>query len=332
MTTYLISLATTGVLFAIIALGLHVRWGLAGEFDLSLFAIAAIGGYVYAVLALPPAHLPPPATYILGLKLPFLVSLAGAIIVSGLLSAMIGAVALRKLRDDYFGITTVATALILALFIGQYIPLFDGYAGLGGIPQPLANLPGWGANGGYFLGVCVVALIVVYFILERLNVSPFGRALRSVREDDVASQAFGRNAYALKLKAYVLGGCVAGLGGALLAAYLTAFNSYAWTPTETFLLYAAIFVGGTGNIRGAILGTFFVEVVIQEVTRYIPAVAGNSNFPDAARLVVIGLLIVGVLWLRPRGLFPEPRARDKGPGSTAEVATTAVPTKGAPHD
>lgn len=312
MTAYLISLATTGVIFSVIALGLHVRWGLAGEFDLSVFAIAAIGAYVYAVLALPPAHLPPPATYMLGLKWPFLPAVAGAVVVSGLLSAALGSVALRKLRDDYFGITTVAAALILALVVGQFIPLFDGYAGLGSIPQPFENLGLIGSEGGYFLIICVAALILVYFFLELVRKSPFGRAVRAVREDDTAAQAFGRNAYTVKLRAYILGGCVAGLGGALLAAYLTAFNSYAWTPTETFLLYAALFIGGSGNIIGAIVGTFFVEVAIQEITRYIPQVAGNANFPDAARLVLIGLLIIAILWWRPQGIFPERHLIDKG--------------------
>jgi branched-chain amino acid transport system ATP-binding protein/branched-chain amino acid transport system permease protein len=325
MTQYLVGLATTGVIFAVIALALNVRWGWAGEFDIALFAFVAIGAYVYSVITLPPSNLPAPGGYILGLNGPFVVGLIAAVVVSGLLSAVAGAVALRKLRDDYFGITTLAIALILALVIGQYTPLFDGYEGLYGMPQPFGNLLPFGPDGGNYLLTCIVALVLTYFVLERLARSPFGRTVRSVREDDIASAAFGRNVYLVKLKAYVLGGCVAGLGGALLAAYITAFNPYGWTPQETFLIYAALFIGGTGNSLGVVIGAFFVEVGVQEVTRYIPQIGNNASSGDAIRLVVIGLLIVAVLWWRPQGILPERRPRDRLLPATAGPSARGIP-------
>jgi len=248
-----------------------------------------------------------------------------AVVVAGLLSAIAGAVALRKLRDDYFGITTLAITLILALVIGTYTPLFDGYEGLYGMPQPLSSVGAFGPDGGNYLVICIVALVLTYLVLQRLHKSPFGRTVRSVREDDTASAAFGRNVYLVTLKAYIIGGCVAGLGGALLAAYITAFNPYGWTPTETFLIYAAIFVGGTGNSLGVIIGAFFVEVGVQEVTRYIPQIGNNASSGDAIRLIVIGLLIVTVLWFRPQGILPERRARDRLPGALAGAGNLAVP-------
>jgi len=311
MSQYVIGLATTGVILSIVTLALNVRWGWAGEFDIALFAFVAVGAYIYSVFTLAPNNLPPPSGYILGLKAPFLVGVIAAIVVTGALSAAVGAVALRKLRDDYFGITTLAFALILALVIGQYTPLFDGYEGLFGMPQPLATVAPFGLNGGNFLALSVVFLIASFLVLQRLYNSPFGRAVRSVREDDTASAAFGRNVYVLKLKAYILGGCVAGLGGALLAAYITAFNPYGWTPQETFLIYASLFIGGTGNAIGAVIGTFFVEVGVQEVTRYVPQLGNNASSSDAIRLVLIGLLITAVLWWRPQGILPERRARDR---------------------
>jgi branched-chain amino acid transport system permease protein len=329
MTQYLIGLATTGVIFSIIALALNVRWGWAGEFDIALFAFVAIGAYVFSVITLPKSNLPPPGGYILGLQWPFIVGVIAAVVISGLLSAVAGAVALRKLRDDYFGITTLAIALILSLVIGEYTPLFDGYEGLYGMPQPLSGVGRFGPDGGNYLFLCIGALVIAYVVLERLGKSPFGRTVRSVREDDIASAAFGRNVYAVKLKAYVIGGCVAGLGGALLASYITAFNPYGWTPQETFLIYAALFIGGTGNSLGVIIGAFFVEVGVQEVTRYIPQLGNNASSGDALRLIVIGLLIVAVLWWRPQGILPERRGRDrllpaKAPAAAAAPATQAA--------
>jgi branched-chain amino acid transport system ATP-binding protein/branched-chain amino acid transport system permease protein len=326
MTQYLIGLATTGVIFAVIALALNVRWGWAGEFDIALFAFVAIGAYVYSVITLPKSNLPPPGGYILGLQWPFIIGVIAAVVISGLLSAVAGAVALRKLRDDYFGITTLAIALILSLVIGEYTPLFDGYEGLYGMPQPLSGVGRFGPDGGNYLALCIAALVLAYLVLERLGKSPFGRTVRSVREDDIASAAFGRNVYLVKLKAYVIGGCVAGLGGALLAAYITAFNPYGWTPQETFLIYAALFIGGTGNSLGVIIGAFFVEVGVQEVTRYIPQIGNNASSGDAIRLIVIGLLIVAVLWWRPQGILPERRARDRLLPAAAPARATGSAT------
>jgi ABC-type branched-subunit amino acid transport system permease subunit len=147
-------------------------------------------------------------------------------------------------------------------------------------------------------------------LLERLSNSPFGRALRSVREEERAAAAFGRNIYSLKLRAYVLGAAIGGLGGGLFAAYLGAFNPTAWSPIETLLLYAAIFVGGSGNTRGVILGVFLVSVVFQEITRFLPNMGGNASFAPAVRMILIGILILVTMRYRIQGLLPEPRSKD----------------------
>jgi ABC-type branched-subunit amino acid transport system permease subunit len=284
-----------------------------GELDISLFAFVAIGAYVSAVMTLPPSALPPPDHYILGLHLPFLVGVLFAMVVCGILSALVGSIALRSLRGDYFAITTVATTLIIYAVISQTTWIFDGFAGLYGLPQPFNSVLNLepDAYAVFYLAICLVTLALVYLFLERLYRSPFGRALRSAREDERAAAAFGRNVYLLKLKAFVIGGVIAGMGGAFLAHYLSAFNPYAWDTAEVFLLYAALFVGGAGNQRGVLVGTFFVAVLIQEATRYLPTIPGHPDAAAAIRFITIGLLIIGVLWLRPQGLIPEPRARDR---------------------
>jgi ABC-type branched-subunit amino acid transport system permease subunit len=161
-------------------------------------------------------------------------------------------------------------------------------------------------------------------VVEMLYRSPFGRALRSIREDEVAAAAFGRDVFKLKLKAYVIGGVIAGLAGSLLVNFLTAWSPAAWTPIETFLLYAAIFVGGTANNRGVVVGAFFIFVFIQEVTRFIPVVHIGETALAAARDISIGLLIIAVLWFRPQGILPEPRARDRDPEQSDPVVGADV--------
>ncbi len=306
---YLVNIATIGVIYSVLALGLNVRYGWTGNLDLSFYAFAALGAYIEAVLSLPPENLPPPDAYILGLSLPWPVAVVGAMVVCGVLSLLLGAVALRSLRGDYFAILTIVTTLIVYATISQLTPLFNGYTGLFAIPQPLDSVFSIDTYPIAFLVIVVLVLAATYAVVQLLYKSPFGRAVRSTREDDIAAAAFGRNVFRLKLKTFVISGMVAGLGGALLGTWLTAWNPTAWSPIEVLLLYAAVFVGGTGNSKGAIFGAFFIFVAIQEVTRFIPTFSIDQTSIASLRNVIIGLLIAAVLWFRPQGVLPESRAR-----------------------
>ena len=215
---YLFGIATVGVIFSILALGLNLRYGWTGNLDLAYFMFVALGAYTYGVFTLPPSHLPPPDGYILGLSQPFIVGLLAAAVVSGLLSLLVGVVALRNLRGDYFAIVTICTALIVYAVIGQLTPLFDGFTGLFGYAQPFNDIMqlDTATYPLFYLGLCSIFLVIVYFLVQRLYNSAFGRTLRATREDETAAAAFGRNVYRMKLKAYVISGMIAGLGGALL--------------------------------------------------------------------------------------------------------------------
>ncbi len=324
MIEYLVSVLTIGVIVCIFTLGLNVRFGWAGELDLAFYAFVAIGAYMSAVIQLPRSNLTGGAGWILGLSLPFPIAVLGGVACSVVASLVIGAIALRKLRGDYFAITTVAFFLIIFTIFGQVNNLFDGFNGLYGLQQPFEsqlNLD-QGTYQWFFLGMCVVVLLIVYGTLELLSRSPFGRGLRSIREDETAAAAFGRNVYVEKLKAYVIGGACAGLGGALLCQYLTAWSPNVWGSVETFLLYSAIFVGGVGNSRGVLIGTFIALVFIPEVTRFLPTIPTHPDIEAAVRNVVGAILIVVVVKFRPQGILREPRPRD---GVRAEVPSAIAP-------
>jgi len=171
--------------------------------------------------------------------------------------------------------------------------------------------------------MCVVLFLITYVILEMLYRSPFGRTLRAIREDEYAAAAFGRNVFVNKLKAYVIGGVVAGVGGCLFAVYLADWNPYVWAPIETFLIYGAIFIGGQANQRGITLGAIILLVTIPEVTRFMPNIPGHADLFPALRDILSAILVILVLRFRPQGLIPEVHPRDPGDGQAAVAGSVA---------
>jgi branched-chain amino acid transport system permease protein len=117
----------------------------------------------------------------------------------------------------------------------------------------------------------------------------------------------GKNLVALKLTVFVVGGIIAGLSGAILVGFITYWAPITWLYPETIVLFAAIIVGGRGNNLGAILGGLLVPLGFEEVTRFIPTGFGPPGLGPAIQWVAIGLLIIGFLWFRPKGVLPEPR-------------------------
>ncbi|HKV59779.1 MAG TPA: ATP-binding cassette domain-containing protein, partial [Ktedonobacteraceae bacterium] len=328
MIQYLVSILTEGAIFGIMALGLNIIWGWSGDFDLTYYGYVALGAYMTLVLTI--GQPTPPAQYILGFQLPYLVALIGAVVSSALMALVVGLIALRHLRGIYFSIVTLGAVYVLYVLAGQYVPLFDGYNGLSGLFNPMGDALGldFQSYPYFFLGFCLLIFILVLIFMARVSRSRFGLALRSLREDERASAAFGRDIYRMKLKAYVLGAAFGGLGGGLFAAYLSAFNPSAWSPIEAIILYSAVLVGGKGNIKGVVLGVVLMIVLIQESTRFLPDVPGYPNIIPATREIVIGLVLVLFIRYRPQGLLPERRYIDRLPGERVDPGGDALFSRG----
>ena len=329
MREYLISVLTEGAIFGIMALGLNVIWGWSGDFDLAYYGYIAVGAYMTLVLTVGPAVAP--AHYILGLTLPYPLAVVFAVITSMAVSLVVGSIALRHLRGIYFSIVTLGAVYVMYVFAGQYTPLFNGYQGLSGLFDPMGDWFGldYLSYQYFLLGLCLVLFALVFLFMWRISGSRFGMALRTLREDERAAAAFGRDIYRLKLKGYVLGAGLGGFAGALFAAYLTAFNTSAWSPVEVIVLYSAVLVGGRGNIWGVALGVLIMGLLVQESTRFLPMLPGlgelNTVHPQvllAARGAIIGLVLVLFLRFRPQGLLPERRFADSE-GALAVAPQTA---------
>jgi ABC-type branched-subunit amino acid transport system ATPase component len=188
--------------------------------------------------------------------------------------------------------------------------IFNGGAGIYGVPHPFSGLLGLNTTnyGWFFAGFTIAGAAVVYFFVDRITSSPWGRRLRAMRENAEAVESIGTNPMRESLKVYVIGGAIAAASGAFLVEFIGAWSPSAWSVGETFFIFAAVIVGGLGNNFGAALGAFLVLGVFLEVPQYLPTI-GFGETDAALQAAGIGVLILGFLWFRPRGIVPERRRK-----------------------
>jgi branched-chain amino acid transport system permease protein len=291
--SYLVAILTFGTIYALLALGLNLMWGIAGMVNLGILGYYALGGYVSALVTLR-----------LGLPVSLGMALGAAT------AAIFGAatcVGLVKLRDDYLAIVTLGFAEVMRNFAENELWLTNGTDGLIQVPKPAFGLSGQVLNIAY-LGLCAVVLVLCFIAMELLRTAPFGRALRAIRADPLVAATAGKNVLAFQIKVLAVGGFILGLAGALYAHYLTYISPEVFQPQLLIYVFLALILGGRGNNLGAMLGTFLV-VFLVEGTRFL---AGVIPFLSAVQLgslraLVIGVGFIVVLQKRPEGLLPEPR-------------------------
>jgi ABC-type branched-subunit amino acid transport system permease subunit len=297
--------------YNILTWGLNIQFGYTGILNFAFIIFMAIGAYVSGVFALPQANGIAGQTYILGLSWPFPLTLIMGGLVAAFFGLLVGLIALKRLRSDYMAIVTVAVGAIAYDFIGNVTGLFNGWDGLGGVPQPLQTRFNIDFNTYQFVyvGIAGVVMVILWWLANRIYSSPFGRTLRSIREDQDVSEAFGKNTFKYRMLAMVIGCFYAGIAGGILIFFTTALNPSGWTTGETFVVWTALLIGGTGNNWGAALGALLVPVGFQEATRFLPQFPGNPDLIPALRNIIVGGLLILVLWFRPQGIIPEKKAR-----------------------
>ena len=304
---YLVTIAIFFCIYAIQCWGLNLQFGVAGILNFTYITFMAIGAYMAGVSALGPGNNGLAGKYILGLHLPFPIPTLIGGISAAVLAVLVGVVGLRRLRSDYLAIVTVSVGQIFWFISGNVTPLFNGWDGINSIPQPLNSVFHLN-NDNYswiFLIICIVFAVIGYIVSERLYHSPYGRVLRAIREDEDVAAALGKNVFAYKMSAFIIGNAFAGVAGALTIELISAFNPSGFVTGETFILWAAMLIGGKGNNKGMILGAFLVPVVFNEITRFIPQIPSHPQLVDSLRVMVIGLLLILAARFRPQGIIPE---------------------------
>jgi len=319
---YLATVLVYGAVDVMACLALNFEFGFAGVSNFGFIIFQSIGAYVAAVLSMPAAATANGGfqSYVLGWNLPWPLPWIGAALAGGLLALPFVFLVGKRLRGDFAAVGLLVSAVLLNVLVKNYVPLFNGDAGISIVPAPFQSI--WNPQGlGYqfaYGGAAVVLSVVVYFFLKRITESPYGRSLRAMRDNDIVADSLGKNLRLQRTVALVVGGMVAALSGAILVGFISLWAPGAWGYAETIVLFAAVILGGAGNHKGAVLGALLVPLTFEEITRFIPPLANPALVP-ALQWVAIGLLIILFLWFRPDGILPERRRILSGKASTDEV-------------
>ncbi len=289
--------------FSLTCLGLNMQWGFTGLFNVGVVGFFAVGAYTSAILT-GPAY---PDTLFGGFGLPVPIGYLGAIVTSAIAAFVVGFVTLR-LREDFLAISTFGIAVTIQLLALNLQSVTRGPNGLYSLPKPLSGLSESNlVDNLLYLGICVLCIGAVYWAFEQMVRSPWGRVLRAIREDEQAAAALGKNVFAYRLQAFVVGCAVMGLAGALYANFVGFISPQDFLPIVTFQVYVMLIVGGSGNNLGAILGGVVVWALWSGSGAVIAAVLPPDFQTQAAavRIVLIGLVLALMLLYRPAGILRE---------------------------
>ena len=296
MENYLIAMAVSAGIYALMALGVNVVWGFAGMVNLGLVGFFAVGAYTSALLTLKAGWA-------------IAAGMAAAIVVSAIVGAIVALITVR-LRGDYLAIVTLGFAETIRIVASNAIWLTNGTDGLSGIPGPGRGTLSPATFNLVYLGIVGVLVAAAYVVNERLRTSPFGRVLRAIRDDEQVAAVAGKHVTLFKVKAFAISSGALGLAGALYAHYTSYIAPDIFVPLLTLYIKLALLAGGLGNNRGAILGAFAVVFLLESTRFVIPYVPDITPVQGAAiREFLIAALLLVMLRYKPSGLVPETATR-----------------------
>jgi neutral amino acid transport system permease protein len=305
------------IFFALLAIGINVHFGYTGLLNFGQIAFAMLGGFGVAIS-------------VAQWGLPFWVGVLIGLVAAVVLALLLGLPTLR-LRADYLAIVTIATAEGLRLVFRSVsaTPVTGGTRGLSAFNGDFISLAPWDTQrrydilgttwSGAELWVALIGWLLVTLaslLVWQLMRSPWGRVVKAIREDEDAVRALGKNVYAYKMQALVLGGVFGALGGMVYAIGTGSANPDQYQNANTFLAYAALILGGAARVLGPVLGSMLLLFILQFADTLLRALISNGVIPEGLlsstdvaqiRFVLVGLGLMLLLVFRPQGIFGDRR-------------------------
>ena len=277
---YQTNIMISAMLYIMLALGLNIVVGLAGQLVLGYVAFYAVGAYAYGLL-----------------NQFFGWGFWTCLPIGGLLAALFGlglGFPVLRLRGDYLAIVTLGFGEIVRLGMLNWTSLTGGPRGISDIPRPGLFGMEMGINEStiyiYYLVLAAVAITVA--VISRLKNSRVGLALQALREDEIACEAMGIDITRVKLSAFALGSCWAGFAGVIFAAKTTFINPSSFTFMESAMILSMVVLGGMGSISGVIIAAIILILAPEYLRAF-------SEY----RMLIFGAIMVIMMIFRPQGLI-----------------------------
>lgn len=283
---YLLHILILIGIYIILSVSLNLIAGYIGLLSIAHAAFYGMGAYIAALMALQ-------------LNSPFLINIICAVILSGLLGALVGIPSLR-IRDDYFVIATFAFQVITFSVLNNWVSFTGGPMGLPGIPQPAIFGLKISSHWGFLILVGILAVLTM-LITQRIVQSPFGRVLKAIREDEVFALAVGKNVAVYKVLVFVIGASMASVAGVMYAYYISFIDPTSFTVMESIFIISVVIIGGAGSLWGPVVGAV-VLVILPELLRFVGL---PSSVAANLRQIIYGALLVAFMMWRPQGFLGE---------------------------
>lgn len=297
--SYVIRILNLCAIYIILGVSLNLINGFTGQFSLGHAGFMAIGAYVSALLYMSPElkevnfFITPLIWPLSVIQIPFVFSL----IIAGLVSAGVGflvGVPCLRLKGDYLAIVTFGFSEIIRVIFNNLQNVTNGPIGLKGLPI-YTNL--W-----WSFGIAILTVLVVKNLIN----SSYGRALKSIRENETAAEAMGVSLFFHKSLAFAIGAFFAGLGGALLGSFIMTIDPNTFSFLLTFQLIVIVIVGGLGSITGTVISAIIITVLM-EVLRSVEAPMNifGLHLPGipGMRMLVFAILLMAVVLFFKKGLM-----------------------------
>ena len=285
---YLLHILVITGIYIILTLSLNLILGYTGLPAFGHAAFSCVGAYTSSLLALQ-----------YGIS-PWIGLMLGAC-VAAVLGLLIGLPSIR-LKGDYLALATFGFGVIVYSVAKNWVSLTRGPLGLPGIPgftffgMPLNSIIS-------YLILVALFVLLAYVVIRRIVHSPFGRILRGIREDEIATLAMGKDVNRHKLQVFIIGAFFAGIAGSLYAHYITFIDPSSFTVMESIIILLMVVFGGMGSLTGSFLGAT-VLVVLPELLRFLGL---PSAVAAPLRQIIYGLLLVVLMLKRPQGLVGQYR-------------------------
>jgi branched-chain amino acid transport system permease protein len=283
ISAYLIHLLILICIYLILAISLQLSVGFTGLLNLGHIAFYAIGAYTSALLALN--------------GFPFWLCFLSA----GILAMLFGfllSLPTNKLKGDYLALATMGFSFVVYAVLLNWTSLTRGPLGLPGIPKPKIFGISFSDNFSFLILVAIIALIS-YLIIKRITISPFGKVLEAIRDNEVVVRVLGKNSFKMKSLALMISSFFAGIAGSLYAHYITFIDPSSFTLLQLIPVLSIVIIGGLASLEGTVLATIIL-VLLPEPLRFI---GFPSSIVGPARQILYALLLLLILIYKPKGFY-----------------------------